>query len=65
MEKVSARGVKLEAAAAARLDQFVSLPANTGLPNLDDGRPLSQTPITDQSRIAVAAERAVATVTAT
>jgi len=37
MEKVSARGVELEASAAARLNQFRGLPANGGLPGVDDG----------------------------
>jgi hypothetical protein len=60
MEKVSARGVVLEAAAAARLDQFRGLPANGGLPDVDDG-PLAHAPTNaDQVRIAAAAERAVA-----
>ena len=43
MEKVSARGVELEASAAARLNQFRGLPANGGLPDVDDG-PLADTP---------------------
>ena len=60
MEKVSARGVELEASAAARLDQFRGLPANGGLPNVDDG-PLADTPTNaDRVRIVAAAERAVA-----
>ena len=60
MEKVSARGVELEAAAAARLDQFRGLPTNGGLPNVDDG-PLSLPPTNavDATRVAIAAERAV------
>ena len=50
MEKVSARGVALEAAAAARFDQFRGLPAKGGLPNVSDG-PLAQTPTNaDQDR---------------
>jgi hypothetical protein len=59
MEKVSARGMELEASAAARLNQFRGLPANGGLPDVDDG-PLAHT-ITnaDRERI-VTAERAVA-----
>ena len=60
MEKVSARGVELEASAAARLDQFRGLPTNGGLPDVDDG-PLAQPqqmPI--EREIAAAAERAVA-----
>jgi hypothetical protein len=60
MEKVSARGVELEASAAARLDQFRGLPANGSLPNVDDG-PLADTPTNaDRVRIVAAAERAVA-----
>jgi hypothetical protein len=60
MEKVSARGTELEASAAARLNQFRGLPANGGLPNVDDG-PLAHTPTdADRARIAAAAERAVA-----
>jgi hypothetical protein len=60
MEKVSARGMELEASAAARLNQFRGLPANGGLPNVDDG-PLAHTPTdADRARIAAAAERAVA-----
>jgi hypothetical protein len=60
MEKVSARGVELEAAAAARFDQFRGLPANNGLPKVGEGQP-SQTPANeDQLRIDTAAERAVA-----
>ena len=57
-EKVSARGVEVEAAAAVRLDQFRGLPANGDLQDVDDG-PLAPTN-TDQMRIAAAAERAVA-----
>ncbi len=60
MEKVSARGMELEASAAARLDQFRGLPANGGLPNVDDG-PLVHPPTdADRARIAAAAERALA-----
>ena len=60
MEKVSARGVELEAAAAARLNQFRGLPANGGLPDVDDG-PLAHTATNaDEVRIAAVAERAVA-----
>jgi len=60
MEKVAARRVELEAAAAARLNQFRGLPANGDLPDVDD-RPVANTPTnTDQVRIAAAAERAVA-----
>ena len=60
MEKVSARGMELEASAAARLNQFRGLPANGGLPDVDDG-PLAHTPTNaDRERIVTAAERAVA-----
>ncbi len=60
MDKVSARGVEVEAAAAARLDQFRGLPANSGLPNVNDG-PLAQTPINAvQMIVEIVAERAVA-----
>jgi hypothetical protein len=60
MEKVSARGMELEASAAARLNQFRGLPANGGLPNVDDG-PLADSPTdANRARIAAAAERAVA-----
>ena len=60
MEKVTARGVELEASAAARLNQFRGLPANGGLPNVDEG-PLADTPTNaDRERIAAVAERAVA-----
>ena len=43
MEKVSARGAELEASAAARFNQFRGLPANGGLPDVDDG-PLADSP---------------------
>ena len=60
MEKVSTRGVELEAAATARLNQFRGLPANTDLPDGDKG-PLAHTPTNaDASRVATVAERAVA-----
>jgi hypothetical protein len=61
MEKASARGLELEASAAARLNQFCGLPAKGGLPHVDDG-PLMHTPTNaDVVRIAAAAEqRAVA-----
>ena len=60
MEKVSARGMELEASAAARLNQFRGLPANGGLPDVDDG-PLAHTPTNaDREKIVTAAERAVA-----
>jgi hypothetical protein len=59
MEKVSARGVEVEAAAAARLDQFRGLPAKGGLPNVSGG-PLAHTLTdADQERVAAAAERAL------
>ena len=59
MEKVSARGVEVEAAAAARFDQFRGLPVKGSLPDVSDG-PLAHTPTNaDQERIAAAAERAV------
>ena len=60
MEKVSARGVELEASAAARLDQFRGLPANGGLPHVDDGPPADSPTNADRERIVTAAERAVA-----
>ena len=61
MEKVSARGLEVEAAATARLNQFRGLPANGGLSDADDGPPPVHTPTNaDQVRIAAAAERAVA-----
>ena len=60
MEKVTARGVELEASAAARLNQFRGLPANGGLPDVNEG-PLAHTPTdADRERIVAAAERAVA-----
>ena len=58
MEKVSARGAELEAAAAVRFDQFRGLPAEEGLPNVSDG-PLPPTDA-DQDRLTAAAERAFA-----
>jgi hypothetical protein len=58
MEKVSARGEALEAAAAARFDQFRGLPAKGGLPNVSDG-PLAPANA-DQVGVAAVAERAVA-----
>jgi hypothetical protein len=60
MDKVATRGVELEAAAAARLNQFQGLPANGGLPDVDTGglsHPLANPEV---GRIATAAERAVA-----
>jgi hypothetical protein len=60
VEKASARGMELEASTVARLNQFRGLPANDGLPDVDNG-PLTQTPAhSDAARIAASAERAVA-----
>ena len=60
MEKVSARGVEFEASAVARLNQFRGLPANGGLPDVDDG-PVAHTQTNaDLVGIAAVAERAVA-----
>ena len=60
MEQVSARGVELDAAAAARLDQFRGLPVNSSLLDVSD-EPLPQAPTNaDQVKIAAAAEQAVA-----
>ena len=60
MEKVSTRGIEFEASAMARLNQFRGLPANAGLPDVDNG-PLALTPPNaDASRVATVAERAVA-----
>jgi hypothetical protein len=60
MEKASALGLELEAAAAARLNQFRGLPADDAVPDIDD-RPLPD-PSTnaDRVRVAAVAERAVA-----
>ncbi len=61
MEKVSVRGVELEAATAARLDHFRGLPASGGLPNVEDGSlSLPSINAADAARVAAAAERAVA-----
>jgi hypothetical protein len=60
MEKVSTRGVELEAAAAARLDQFRGLPADGGLPDVDNGSLAHTRTKADVARIGAAAERAVA-----
>jgi hypothetical protein len=61
IEKVSARGVELEAAAATRLNQFRGLPADGDLPDVDDGQPsVPPTNASDAARAATAAERAVA-----
>jgi hypothetical protein len=60
MDKVASHGVELEAAAAARLDQFRGLPATRGLPNVNDG-PLAYIPSNvDQVKVVVAGEQAVA-----
>ena len=60
MEKASARDRELEASAAARLNQFCGLPANSGLKNADN-RPVAQTLThSDAGRIATSAEQAVA-----
>jgi hypothetical protein len=58
--KVSARGEVLEAAAAARLDQFRGLPADRSLPNVTDGPLVHTATDADQERVAAAAERAIA-----
>jgi hypothetical protein len=60
MEQVSARGVELEAAAAARLDQFRGLPVNSSPPDVSD-QPLPEALTNaDLVKIAAVAERAVA-----
>ena len=62
MEKATARGEELEAAAAVRLNQFRGLPANADLSDADNGR-VARTPTNpDKLRISTAAERAVADV---
>jgi hypothetical protein len=59
MEKVSVRGVEVEAAAAVRFNQFRGLPANVSVPDVSEGLP-AQTPTdADQERVAAAAERAL------
>ena len=59
MEKVSARGMEVEAAAAVRFNQFRGLPAKDSLPDVSDG-PLPHTPTdADLERVAAAAERAL------
>ena len=60
MEKVSARGVELEAAAAARLNQFRGLRVDSGLENVDDGAAAIPSTNVDRVKVAAAAERAVA-----
>ncbi len=60
MEKVSACGVEVEAAAAARFNAFRGLPVNASLRDVGDEQ-LAQTPIDgDQETIETVAERAVA-----
>jgi hypothetical protein len=59
IEKASARGRELEAAAAARLNQFRGLPASGG-PNLDNGSLTPTLTHSDASRVTVSAERALA-----
>jgi hypothetical protein len=59
MEKVSVRGVEVEAAAAARFNQFRGLPVNVSLPDVSDGPPAQTPPAADQERVAAAAERAL------
>jgi len=62
MEKATARGAELEAAAAVRLNQFRGLPANADLSDADNGR-VARTPTNpDKLRISTAAEHAVADV---
>jgi hypothetical protein len=58
-EKVSTRGREFEALTTARLNQFRGLPANGGLPEVDDG-PAADTPTNEDLRVAAAAERALA-----
>ncbi len=59
MEKVSARGAELEAA-AARFDQFRGLPANATPPDVVDGSSGHTPTNADQAKIVATAERAVA-----
>jgi hypothetical protein len=62
MEKATARGEELEAAAAVRLNQFRGLPANADLSDVDNG-PVARTPTNaDKLTISTTAERAVADV---
>ena len=60
MEKASARGMALEAAAAARLNQFRGLPADGSLPEVNDGPPPHSGEDSDAARAATAAQRAIA-----
>ncbi len=48
------------ASAMARLNQFRGLPANAGLPDVDEGPLALTSPNADASRVATLAERAVA-----
>ena len=60
MEKVSARGVEVEEAAAAKFNAFRGLPVNVSLPDVGDG-PFAQTPPNEaQEAIETVAQRAVA-----
>ena len=62
MEKATARGEELEAAAAVRLNQFRGLPANADLSDVDNG-PVARTPTNpDKLKILTAVEQAVADV---
>jgi len=58
-EKASARESELESSAAARLNQFCGVPANSGRADVDNGPP-TQTPSHSDAGIAASAERAVA-----
>jgi predicted component of type VI protein secretion system len=60
MEKIAARGVEVEEAAAARFNAFRGLPVDVSLPDVSDG-PFAQTPTNEaQETIETVAERAVA-----
>jgi len=62
MEKATARGEELEAAAAVRLNQFRGLPANADISDVDNG-PVARTPTNpDKLKILTAVEQAVADV---
>ena len=62
MEKASARGEELDAAAAVRLNQFRGLPANADISDVDNG-PVARTPTNpDKLKILTAVEQAVADV---
>lgn len=60
MEKAAARGTELEAAAAARLNQFRGLPMDGGLPDVNDGPPPYSDRNGDAAKVAAAVERALA-----